>query len=189
MESVSKILYAISAESRAAADRILENGRNNAAEMRKLSDREAQLAEERIIAEAEKTAGEIRQRSISQAGIESRNIRLKAKREALTQAFDKAGERLAGLAADQKKELYQRLILKYSSSREVNIQLNEADKKAFGSRMKADGIKVRVDDEAGSFSGGLIIREKDIETNCTFEVILEAARKEMETEIAAVLFS
>ena len=55
--------------------------------------------------------------------------------------------------------------------------------------MKADGIKVRVDDEAGSFSGGLIIREKDIETNCTFEVILEAARKEMETEIAAVLFS
>ena len=188
MESVSKILDAISAESRAAADRILENGRNNAAEMRKLSDREAQLAEEKIIAEAEKTAGEIRQRSISQAGIESRNIRLKAKREALTQAFDKAGERLAGLAADQKKELYQRLILKYSS-REVNIQLNEADKKAFGSRMKADGIKVRVDDEAGSFSGGLIIREKDIETNCTFEVILEAARKEMETEIAAVLFS
>lgn len=188
MESVSKILDAISAESRAAADRILENGRNNAAEMRKLYDREAQLAEERIIAEAEKTAGEIRQRSISQAGIESRNIRLKAKREALTQAFDKAGERLAGLAADQKKELYQRLILKYSS-REVNIQLNEADKKAFGSRMKADGIKVRVDDEAGSFSGGLIIREKDIETNCTFEVILEAARKEMETEIAAVLFS
>ena len=52
MESVSKILDAISAESRAAADRILENGRNNAAEMRKLSDREAQLAEERIIAEA-----------------------------------------------------------------------------------------------------------------------------------------
>ena len=189
MESVSKILDAISAESRAAADRILENGRNNAAEMRKLYDREAQLAEEKIIAEAEKTAGEIRQRSISQAGIESRNIRLKAKREALTQAFDKAGERLAGLSGERKKEMYQRLISKYSSGSEVIVQLNETDKKALGNRLKADGIKIRLDNEPASFSGGLIIREKNIETNCTFEAMLDMARKEMETEIADVLFS
>ena len=189
MESISKILDAISEESRAAAARILENGRNSAEELKKLYDREAQIAEEGIIAEAEKTAEEIRQRSISQAGIESRNIRLKAKREALTQAFERAGDRLAGLTTDQKKELYEKQILKYSSGREISIQLNEKDKKAFGSRLKADGIKVRLDNEAGGFSGGLLIRENDIETDCTFEVILESARKELETQIAGVLFS
>ena len=58
MESISKILDAISEESRAAAARILENGRNSAEELKKLYDREAQIAEEGIIAEAEKTAEE-----------------------------------------------------------------------------------------------------------------------------------
>lgn len=189
MESVSKILDAISAEGRAAAGRILEDGRNNAAEMRKFYDREACTAEEKLLEEAEKTAEELRKRSISRAGIESRNIRLNVRRKALSQAFDKAGERLAGLSGERKKEMYQRLISKYSSGSEVIVQLNETDKKALGNRLKVDGIKIRLDNEPASFSGGLIIREKNIETNCTFEAMLDMARKEMETEIADVLFS
>ena len=50
-------------------------------------------------------------------------------------------------------------------------------------------MNIIIDDNAGSFAGGLIIKEKDTEINCTFEVIIENAKKEMESEIASMLFS
>ena len=46
-----------------------------------------------------------------------------------------------------------------------------------------------VDSEAGDFLGGLILREGEIETNCTFEVMIKDTKKEKESEIAAALFA
>ena len=48
---------------------------------------------------------------------------------------------------------------------------------------------MNLDTKPGTFSGGLIIKEGSVETNCTFEVMIETAKKEMEAEIAAMLFS
>lgn len=189
MESISKILDAISAEGKADAEKIAESGRKNAEEIYHLYEREAGISEKNILSRAEKKAEEIRQSSLSQAGIESRNIKLAAKREALEKTFARASEKMAAISGQEKKAFYEKLISRYSSGDTVVVQLNGDDRKEFGKKLKVKDIKVILDEKDGAFSGGLIIKEQDIETNCTFEVIIENAKKEMESEIAAMLFS
>lgn len=194
MDNISKILDAISAESRAEADKILEAGAKNAEEVLKLYREEAGMEEESILKKARKEADEILQRGASQAGITSRNIRLTARRHALEETFSLALEKMTQLSDKEKQDLYVKLIGQYTGGSEVIVQLNQADGKALGKKVaqKAEknyGIKVTVDREAGNFLGGLILREGEIETNCTFEVMIKDTKKEKESEIAAALFA
>lgn len=189
MESISKILDAISAQSLAETDKIMESSRQEAEELQKLYEKEALKARDNILSKANAEADGIRQRNLSQAGIESRNLLLSARREAIEKVFAKAAERLASMPDTEKKALYEKLISRYSGSDEVIVQLNSNDKDKLGRKIKPDGMKMTIDKENGDFSGGLIIKEKTTETNCTFEVMVENAKKEMVSEVAAMLFS
>ncbi len=189
MESISKILDAISAQSLAETDKIMESSRQEAEELQKLYEKEALKARDNILSKANAEADGIRQRNLSQAGIESRNLLLSARREAIEKVFAKAAERLASMPDTEKKSLYEKLISRYSGSDEVIVQLNSNDKDKLGRKIKPDGVKMTIDKENGDFSGGLIIKEKTTETNCTFEVMVENAKKEMVSEVAAMLFS
>ncbi|MCI6820845.1 MAG: V-type ATP synthase subunit E [Clostridiales bacterium] len=189
MESISKILDAISAQSLAETDKIMESSRQEAEELQKLYEKEALKARDNILSKANAEADGIRQRNLSQAGIESRNLLLSARREAIEKVFAKAAERLASMPDTEKKALYEKLISRYSGSDEVIVQLNSNDKDKLGRKIKPDGVKMTIDKENGDFSGGLIIKEKTTETNCTFEVMVENAKKEMVSEVAAMLFS
>lgn len=189
MESISKILDAISAQSLAETDKIMESSRQEAGELQKLYEKEALKARDNILSKANAEADGIRQRNLSQAGIESRNLLLSARREAIEKVFAKAAERLASMPDTDKKALYEKLISRYSGSDEVIVQLNSNDKDKLGRKIKPDGVKITIDKENGDFSGGLIIKEKTTETNCTFDVMVENAKKEMVSEVAAMLFS
>mgnify|MGYP004501512439 FL=1 len=189
MESISKILDAISAQSLAETDKIMESSRKEAEELQKLYEKEALKARDNILSKANAEADGIRQRNLSQAGIESRNLLLSARRETIEKVFAKAAERLASMPDTEKKALYEKLISRYSSSDEVIVQLNSHDKDKLGRKIKPDGVKITIDKENGDFSGGLIIKEKTTETNCTFDVMVENAKKEMVSEVAAMLFS
>lgn len=188
MESISKILDAIAAEGKREADKIAENSAHSCAEIAKLYEKEALADQESILKKAEKKAAEIQQRSVSQAGIESRNIKLSARREMLEKAFAVASEKLAAIGGDEKKALYEKMIAKYSTEADVTVQLNAADQE-LAKTLTVDNKNITIDETAGDFSGGLIIKEKMSETNCTFEVIVENAKKDMEAEIASVLFA
>lgn len=189
MDSISKILDAITAEASAEAEKILENGKKSAEEAFKLYEKEARIDEDDIFEKAEQRAKEIQQRSLSQAGIESRNIKLSARRKALEQAFALAEEKLTAMEPKKKKALYEKLISKFSTSQEVRVQLNQQDSAAFGKKLKVEGVNIDLDQEHGDFSGGLVIKEQSLETNCTFQVMIENAKKDMESEIAAMLFA
>ena len=189
MDSISKILDAITAEGSAEAEKILENGKKSAEETFKLYEKEARMDEDDIFEKAEQRAKEIQQRSLSQAGIESRNIKLSARREALEQVFALAEEKLTAMEPKKKKALYEKLISKFSTSQEVTVQLNEQDSGTFGKNLKVEGVNIDLDKACGDFSGGLVIKEQSLETNCTFQVMIENAKKDMESEIAAMLFA
>lgn len=194
MNNISKILDAVSAEGKAEADKILENGEKNAQEVLKLYREEASIEEAAILKKAQKEADEITQRSVSQAGITSRNIKLTARREALEKTFSKALEKLTQLPESEKQNLYSRFIGAYSAGKKVTVVLNRQDNRAFGKKLvqkvsQDHGITVKIDKEDGDFSGGFILREGEVETNCTFEVIVKDAKKEKESEIAAMLFA
>lgn len=112
----------------------------------------------------------------------------------MEETFSLALEKMAQLSDKEKQDLYAKLIGAYAGGKEVTVQLNQADGKVLGKKLahkaeKAYGIQVTVDSEAGDFLGGLILREGEIETNCTFEVMIKDTKKEKESEIAAALFA
>lgn len=43
--------------------------------------------------------------------------------------------------------------------------------------------------QVGSFAGGFILKQGDIEINCTFEVLISGVRENLEGETSAILFS
>ncbi|MEG1777682.1 MAG: V-type ATP synthase subunit E, partial [Angelakisella sp.] len=49
-------------------------------------------------------------------------------------------------------------------------------------------IKLYISDEVGKFRGGIKLREGNIETNCTFEVLVSRAKEDLEPEVARILF-
>lgn len=194
MDNISKILEAIRADGQTEASKITAAGKKNADEVMKLYSEEAGIEEEAILKKAHKEADEITQRGVSQAGIESRNIKLMARRQALEKSFELAKEKLSALPEKEKLAMYVKLVGKYSGTKDATVVLNESDKKAFGKKLASEAskkhdLKVNLAQETGDFLGGLIIQEGEIETNCTFEVLINDTKKETESEVAAMLFA
>lgn len=189
MDSLSKILAAISAEAEADAEQIKKEGRKKSDEIKKAYEAEAGIAADAILKKAEGQAEEIRRHRLSQAGIESRNIQLSAKRQALEQAFRLAEKKLTNFPSGEKQHFYENLIKKTAVGRDIAVQLNKYDLADFGEKLQVSDISVGLDPNTGAFSGGLVIKEKNLETDCTFETMVEESKKELEPEIAAMLFS
>ena len=189
MEGIERITEAILREAGEEADRIAENCKKDIIEIEKLYEKEARVSESNILRAAEKKANEIRQRSISGARIEGRSIGLSARHEMMEKALSLAESRLAALDKNDKKALYEGLIIRYSSGDDVLIQMNKADYNELASRLKVKGMDIITDPRPGRFSGGIIIKEDKAEIDCTFRAMTENAGREMETEIAELLFA
>lgn len=187
--NIEKIIGAIIGEAREEGERIRQNGKKSVEEIRKLYKKEAQMDREEIMGKAEREVREIQQRSLSQMGMETRNVRLSTKRKLMESVFAQAEERLMGFSDQQRKELYEKLIKRYSSSHQVTVQLNRRDKEAFVGKLQVPGMVIRYDEEIGSFSGGVIIKEGDVEVGCTFEALVAEAKRAEETKVAEMLFS
>lgn len=81
------------------------------------------------------------------------------------------------------------------------VLLNKKDRDTFGSEMVArarryaEGKKyasmlnrVEISEQTASITGGLILRCGDIETNCSFSMMLAEMREQLEPQIADILF-
>lgn len=189
MQGMEKITAAILTEAKEDAEKMRETGRAEAEKVCRFYEKEAERERAGRLKTAEKKAEEIHRRCLSQAEIESRNIKLAAKRQAVEQAFSLAQQKLAELPPEEKKTLYEKLIKGSGAEGKVTVQLNEADLGKLGWKLHPAGIIAVPEKTAGSFIGGLIIKEGLSETDCTFEALAEEARKRREPEIASMLFS
>lgn len=214
MNDISAILRKIEEDAKAQSAAILAAGEENAARIQAEAAREAEAVREEILRNAAAAAEAQRLRAASQSGIEERNLRLQTRRKAIDAAFEKAMEKLCTMSDEKKVALYTELALTAITG-QAELVLNAVDKAAIGKAVTAmvgkkfvsDGINNVVDaltslklpekslgrvvllaDEVGPFRGGLRIREGNIETNCTFEVLVSAAKEELEPEVARLLF-
>lgn len=189
MKELSRVLDAIGDEAAEEADKIAQNAEKESRRIQMQYEQKARERRKEIIRTAEKKAAQIRQRSISHAGTESRNLKLCARHRILDEVLKRTEEKLTALDTNEKKTLYERIIAGCSSDRNITVTLNEKDARQIGTKLKVRGRNITIDSNAGSFSGGLIIKEKNTETDCTFHIMVETAGRQMESELAAVLFS
>lgn len=198
MNDISAILAKIQEDARQYGETAAAAAKEKAEAIYESSRQEAQGETARLLEAAKRQADAILQRAASQSGIESRNEKLRVRRESIDAAFAKAMETLCTMAPDKKLAVYSGLAAQSSVTGDVRLVLNQADKAAIGAtlpgemekRCAATGhpCKVTLSAAAGSFAGGFILDQGSTETNCTFEVLSSSVKEELEAQVDAALF-
>ena len=197
MNGIEKILDKLQAEGQAEADAVLAKAR---AEAEAITARYAKQAEQEKAAAEEKglkAAAERQDRLIRAAEMESKKTILGAKQAVLDRAFELAKESLLNLPKDRYISLLATLAASSSSGAEALV-LNEKDRSALGEKVVSEANRLRAEaglpakltlsPETAEIDGGLFLRDKDSEVNCTLETLLRLGREELAGQAAALLF-
>lgn len=177
---------------------------------------EANKEYEKISETAKKEAQALLDRVLSQSQMNNRNLKLRYRRTAIEQAFAKALEGLCSLPQESMIGLLASLIIKYQTvDAQIILSAKDQDlvpkviaavKEKRGSNdttlvgkigtlietaigTKPAPLKLVPSEKVGTFQGGVVIVEGNVETNCSFEVLLGSSHDSLEAEVAAILFS
>ncbi|NLH02218.1 MAG: hypothetical protein GX488_10080 [Clostridiales bacterium] len=139
------------------------------------------------------------QRLSSTAVMESKKSILAMKQETVSRIFEEAEKRICNLPEDRYVDFLARLAGNAISTGLEEVVFNERDKaqyskaviKAANEIAKKRGLlpKLTVSEITGDFKGGIVVRQGDIEVNCTVEKLIELSKGEIAAQVADILFS
>lgn len=158
------------------------------------------LEEYEIIVKKGKLAAEQREeRLASSAKLEAKKLVLESKQAMVSKAFELALEKLKNLDDDKYISFLSNLTVEASRSGNEQILLSENDRTKYGTEVVNSANKklaengkvanISLSDESAKIEGGLILKENNIEMNCSFEMLLKLKRDELATEVSKVLFN
>lgn len=214
---VAAITGKIQAEAQSWADQQTEAAQVEANAITADYQAQAKAAYEKTLADAQVKAEAVSQRAVSQGEMDKRKMLLAARQECVSAAFDKALKKLCSLPDEERALLMIKSAVRYQTGDGEYI-FNAADRAAIGplvvdtvnaifkKQEKASGSgslleqakklitgvtgahTATLSGQTGSFAGGFILKQGDIETNCTFEVLLSGVREDLEGETSSILF-
>ena len=198
MNGIDKILDKLQAESREETDAILDKAK---AEAEAITARFAKQAEQEKAAAAEKgrkAAEERQDRLIRAAEMESKKTILGAKQAVLDKAFAQARDALLHLPEKDYVSLLAKLAAGSAGTGSESVVMNTKDRAALGEKVVAEANRLRseaglpaalsLSGETAVIDGGLFLRDRSSEVNCTFETLLRLGREELAGQAAAILF-
>lgn len=180
---------------------------------------QARTAYENAMRDAYAKSGAVSERAKSQGEMDKRKMMLAARQECVDSAFKLALEKMCALSDEEKVLLMVGSAVKYQTQdaeyifnaedqelvgplvvETVNAIFKKDQFKATFSGSILDQLKKLVvgsekplkaviSQQVGGFAGGFILKQGDIESNCTFEVLINGVREELEGETAAILFA
>ena len=198
MNGIEKITQRIAAEAQAEKEAVLQDAEKRCDAVKAEYQ---EKAEELYAQTVKKGKDEIEQYLLR----EDRAEKLNARKEVLTEkqalvgtVFGKVRERLAGMSEDDYVSFLARLAAKASVSGKESIELSGKDAAGIGEKvaeaanaiLRAEGktAELTLSENEGPASGGLILREGNIEVNCSTDILLEQSRSELEAGLAGILF-
>ncbi len=145
-------------------------------------------------------AAEIRmQRLGSAAEMEAKKSILAFKQEMVAKAFADAAEKLANLPKEQYVKFLAAQAAAAAATGSEELIFNARDKAAVGAEvakaanaaLAEKGIKgaLTVSGDTRDISGGVIVRQGNIEVNCAVETLVQLRRSELASQVAEILFA
>lgn len=196
MSNINNLTSKIIKDAENKKEVILSDAERERNKILKNKQEEAKKAEKIIIEKAERDAISRKERIISGARLESRNEKLKAKQEVISEVFEASIEALCNLTEHEFKGFVKASILNSDISGNQKIILNDKGKKivdvSFLSEInKQLGSKasVTLSEEARNFKGGFILEKEGIEINNTFEALVNSLKDDLSQDVAKELFS
>ena len=196
MKGIEKITARIAQEGQTEIDRILENARAEAAQIAQRYQSQADAEAASLAARNEKAAAEREERLVSVAQMEARKVSLAAKQEMVEQVYQRALEKLRTMPQEQYTAVLAALLVQASSTgaEEVIFSPEDRDKAGKAAVAKANeqlpkgSAGLTLSKETRNIAGGFILKDNNVEVNCTFDTLVRLQRAETAGAVAKKLF-
>lgn len=197
MTGLEKILKAIEDEAQAGADAIISDAKMKAEEILSSAKQDAELKCTQI---AQKASDEIKStisRAESAAALQEKKAILEAKQQIINETISKARASLAVLPDTEYTEIIIKLIKKYAHNTQGQILFSASDSKRFPSDFIGKlntalsgkpGAALTISDSVADINGGFLLVYGDIEENCSFDALFEAAKEDLQDSVNSFLF-
>ena len=136
------------------------------------------------------------ERLASAADMEAKKALLGFKQELVGGVFDRAAAHLAGLPEKDYVSFLASQAAKAAISGSEELIFCAKDAKALGQKVCAAANKLlgdkghlTVSGQTREISGGVIVKQGDIETNCAIDMLVTLRRSDLASQVAEILFS
>lgn len=198
MNGINKITTRIESDANKEAEEIMAESARECAGIKAKYDQLAQEEYLKVIRSGVKDCELRVQRLASTAAMEARKSILSLKQQMVASAFDRARELVVALPNDEYLNFLVKLTADAVRSGSEIILLNERDHKLYGKKLvksanemlKEKGLsgQLTLGDTLRPIMGGLILKDGDIEVNCSVETLAELYRNELSSQVAEALF-
>ena len=191
MSGLDKIIDHITREARTQADGILASAKEEADRLIASGKEDADALAAAIAKQSESDVAAAVKRIQSASELREKRIILQAKQDQIEEVFQAALEHLKGLDAQAYFSLIRKMIARYASGEKGVLYFSSADLTRMPADMKAYAGQYHLDisPEGVDIAGGFILSYGDIEENCSFEVLIETSREELQDRIGQMLFA
>ncbi|MCF2616841.1 hypothetical protein JQM68_06490 [Oscillibacter valericigenes] len=194
MNGIEKITQRIASDAQAEVDCILGDARDEAGRIAANYRAQADAEAAELAAKNEKAAAEREERLVSAAQMEARKVQLAAKQEMVEKAYIQALDKLCALPEEQYVAILADLLVKASSNGKEEAVFSPEDRERVGEAAVAkanelSGKQLRLSEETQPIRGGFILKDKNVEVNCTFETLVRLQKAETAGAVAQKLFA
>ena len=194
MKGLEKLTGQIDADVQKEIDAALVQARSQAQEIQSWYESQAQIQVEAIRRKGQQDAVFRQERLVDEAKMQARRDILATKQELIGRAFDLALEKLLELPEKEYVALLADLAVKASSTKKEAVIFSQKDRTRYGKTVvtqaneKLGGGHLTLSEQTRPIKGGLILQDSQVETNCSFEVLIHLQRNTLSAEVAQVLF-
>ncbi len=215
MNGIEKITDRISADASAEIDRLMAEAKARSSDIAAKYRAQADAEAADLAARNAKAAAEREERLVSVAQMESRKTLLAAKQEMVGRAYDAALEKLCAMPDEQYVEVLASLLVQASSTGREEVVFSPEDRERVGKAAVAranellsgpkpeklvdkvaasvaaivkGGEQLTLSGETRPIRGGFILKDANVEVNCTFDTLVRLQRAETAGTVAKTLF-
>ncbi len=196
MKGIDNIVKAILEDAKTDVNATKEQTQKQIKQMQDKSKAEIDKQIESLNKETKAKSEELKRREKTILDVEIRRNNLMVKREMVDEAFNLAYESLCGLKDSDYNQIVINMMLDAVESGNEQVVAG-SDKKVSSKIVEQVNEKLKeqkrngslsLSKEVGDFTGGFVLREKGIETNCTFEMLINQLKPKIEGDVAGILF-
>ena len=198
MKGIDKITSRIIADAEAECRDVKRESDERCAAVRAENEKRAQDEYWRLVREGVKDTEQRVQRMDHTARLEAKKSVLNMKQEAVSRAFDLAKDKIAELPERDYVAFLAREAAEAAITGQEEVIFCERDRKSVGAKavkaanelLAAKGMPglLTLSDATRDMAGGLMLKQGDIEVNCTVDTLLDLTRDELAARVADVLF-
>ena len=198
MKGIDKITSRIIADAEAECRDDKRESDERCAAVRAENEKRAQDEYWRLVREGVKDTEQRVQRMDRTARLEAKKSVLNMKQEAVSRAFDLAKDKIAELPERDYVAFLAREAAEAAITGQEEVIFCERDRKSVGAKavkaanelLAAKGMPglLTLSDATRDMAGGLMLKQGDIEVNCTVDTLLDLTRDELAARVADVLF-